>query len=267
MKSSRPRVPVSVLLSLTLENVRSFRNTTHFSLVASRVADESVRRVVPLADGNTVAVLPSAGLFGANASGKTNLLRALNDLRTLVLQSFRLGSTASGVPRRPFLLEEGLKRAPSSFQVEMVLDGVRWLYGVEIDDECVLEEYATHYPKGRPAVVFARRRDEVKYGAVLKRYQAAFGPLLRPNALLLSVAGAAAENPLSPLFEWFTRNLLLADTKTREARRSVTAHLLDEPEHRSRVLGLLKAADLGISGMERVTPDPEFVERLSRAVR
>ena len=257
---------MNVLLSLRVENVRSFRDEAEFSLVASNLADEHVVRTVELNGSRPLGVLPVAGVFGPNASGKTTLLRALNDLRNLVVSSFRLGTPDSGIPRRPFLLDARCKQAPSAFHIEIVLDNTRWQYGVEVDDERVTEEYAYHFPNGRQALVFERQGQEVKFGAPLTSVGRALEPLMRANSLLLSAAGVAAENPLTALFGWFSRNLLLADSSTRGVRAAITADLLEDESTRARALGLLRAADLGISGMQRIAPDPELVARIEVAI-
>lgn len=104
--------------------------------------------------------LPAAGIFGANASGKTNVLRALDDMRTFVLGSFRHGSPTGGIPsHRPFRLDPAAAEAPSRFAIELVLDGVRHEYGFEIDGRRVLMEWAYRYPHGRAALLFRREGD------------------------------------------------------------------------------------------------------------
>lgn len=84
-----------------------------------------------------------AGIFGANASGKSTVLRAMSDMRAIVLGSFRHGDHQTRMRRHPFLLQdEGA--CPSHFAVDLILSGVRWQYGFEIDDHHVISEYA-HY--------------------------------------------------------------------------------------------------------------------------
>ena len=80
----------SVLLAFRAENVRSFRDQVELTMVATTMARaDGVRHVAWRSGGPTVGVLPGAGVFGANASGKTNILRSMDDMRTHVLQSFR----------------------------------------------------------------------------------------------------------------------------------------------------------------------------------
>jgi len=72
---------------------------------------------------------------------------------------------------------------------------------------------------------------------------------------------------LLPLYGWFDRDLLLADARTRPFRQVLTTRLLDDRVSREQVLALLRAADLGITGIKRHALDPVLKERLQRALR
>ena len=263
--------PHSAILSFTAENVRSYSSEVHLSLLGTRLASPGVVRDLEI-DGSLtpVNVLPVAGIFGANASGKSTLLRAMADMRNVVVNSFRSGDSGARMERYPFLLGE-TKERPSRFAIELVLHGVRWQYGFVIDDSHVLEEYAYHFPRGRQALVFRREQAAgvIDFGPPFRSSGRTLARLMRNNALLLSVAGAADDSSIGPLYSWFRRNLALMDSTNRDPRILATANFIQSSESRSRVLALLKAADLGIADLERVQPDlePEQAERIQRAVR
>lgn len=258
----------SVLLDFRAENVRSFRDDFEFSMLATPMAEaDYVRSVTWREAGSPIDVLPAAGAFGANASGKSNLLRAMADMRTLVLQSFRRGMPGAPISRSPFLLDESHPGAPSRFEVNIVLHGVRHEYGFIIDDERVLEEWAYRYPKGRAALLFRRVGDDIDAGSVDRAKTRAVHELLRPNALFLSTAASANHGTLTPLYAWFSRNLVLAQADSRPWRQAVTTKMLEDDDSKERVLALLRAADLGIVSAQRRTPDPILEERMRRALR
>lgn len=259
--------PLSALLSFTAENVRSYRDAVHLSLLATRMSGEEIARELPTTSARAVRVLPAAGVFGANASGKTTILRALADMRDLVMGSFRRGGEGSGLDRRPFLLDDRSQDRPSRFEIDLILREVRWQYGLAIDDERVLQEYAYYFPKGRQSLVFRRDVDGIEFGPRFRMTGKSLHRLVRENSLVLSVAGAAADEEIGPLFRWFQRNLLLADTTTRGMRAAHTADMLESDDHRFRVLDLLLAADLGLSNLERAPVDSEFADRMRKALR
>ncbi|MCH7670160.1 MAG: ATP-binding protein [Acidobacteria bacterium] len=262
----------SALLSFSARNVRSYRDNVELSLLATRLSTGDVSRDVAAAGMSTpIAVLPAAGVFGANASGKSKLLHAIADMRGLVVGSFRRGDRTTGVVRRPFLLDKRSRTEPSEFRIDLVLDGVHWQYGFEVDDESVISEYAYHAPHGRQALIFHRDRDEIRLGSSFRSDGRLLERLLRHNALLLSVGGAAEDDTLTPLFEWFSDNLRLAEMSSRGIRAAHTADLMADPASRARVLALLRAADLGITDAKVATAeldlDPEARDRLERALR
>src|SRR5690349_18509113 len=156
-----------MLLTFSAENVRSFPGRFELSLLSTAMSKKTdVRRVAWRQGGQPLGVLSVAGIFGANATGKSNVLRAMNDMRTHVLQSFRSASPTGGVDRRPYLLDPAYRAAPSRFEVDLVLHGVRHEYGFVVDDARVVEEWAYRYPHGRPALLFHRRSTDVDLGAV-----------------------------------------------------------------------------------------------------
>lgn len=268
MNSSYLVRDASVLLAFRAQNVRSFRDEFELSLVSTRLAEEDVVRLVAWREGGRpVGVLPVAGVFGANASGKSNVVKAMDDMRAHVLHSFRTGSPTGGIPRRPFLLDLAAKREPSRFEVDLVLEGVRHEYGFVLDDDQVLEEWAYRYPHGKAVRLFHRRGIRLDLGSVERAKSRAVGELLRPNALFLSTAASANHPVLLPIYAWFTRNLRLAEASSREFRQALTTQLLDDDTRRGQVLSLLRAADLGITGAKKYQLDPVMKERLQRAVR
>lgn len=258
---------MDALLSFTAENFGPYRNSATVSLLSTRLSEPDVARHLQWGHGaRTVGVLPAAGIFGANASGKSAILRAMAHMRMLVVGSFRRGSASSPIPRRPFLLDRESGRHPTRFEIDLVLDGVRWQYGFEIDDRRVLGEYALHYPNGRQAAVFDRDGDAITFGKPFRTDGRVLQRLVRPNGLLVSVAGAAADSDLTPLFEWFEANLLLAESENRDWRAVRTAALVQSPDSRDRVMRLLRAADLGIADISRNPVPEELRERLARVL-
>jgi len=257
-----------MLIAFRAENVRSFRDEMELSMLATSRAEQRVVREVDWREaGRPLKVLPVAGVFGANASGKSNVLKAMDDMQTYVVQSFRRGSPTGGLPRWPFRLDSAVAELPSRYEIDLVLDGVRHEYGFVLDDERILEEWALHYPRGRASVLFRREGDAIEVGSTARVLTRAVTTLLRPNALFLSTAASANHPLLLPLYGWFHRNLLLAEASSRSIRQAFTAKLLDDPIARERILMLLRAADLGVTDARVHELDAAARDRLERAAR
>jgi predicted ATPase len=268
MNGDNASMDVSMLLAFRAENVRSFRDPIELSLLATPLARDTVPREVSWREGGRpIQVLPAAGVFGANASGKSNLLRALSDMREHVLNSFRSADPEGGMPRTPFRLDPAAGTSPSRFEIDLVLHGIRHEYGFVIDDERVIEEWAFRYPHGRAALIFRRGEGGVELGERNRAKGRAVIEILRPNALMLSAAAAANHPDLLPLRQWFTRNLVLAEAASRAYRWAFTTELLRQEKHRDHILALLHAADLGIADAHLRELDPQMLDRFRRATR
>ena len=238
MNSNNPGTKPSVLLAFRAENARSFRDEIEMSLLATALAEKQYVCEVPWREGGSpVRVLPAAGVFGANASGKSNLLKIMADMRRYVLRSFRSGVPGGGMPRWPFQLDEQSAKLPSRYEVDIVLAGVRHEYGMELDNDRVVQEWAYRYPKGRAALLFHRQGDDIELGTAERPRSRKVLDLVRPNALFLSTAAAAGHPILLPLYQWFGRNLRLAEAGSRRSRQMLTAEMLDDESQKEAVLG------------------------------
>lgn len=257
----------SVLLTFRASNVFSFRDEFELSLLASGSSPNGWD--VPWRiDGKPLRVLPSAAIFGANASGKSNVLKAMAVMRALVDRSFRDSTPEGELFRAPFMLDSASRNEATTFEIEFVLSGIRHEYGFTYTQEEVLEEWAYQSPHGKAAKIFHRTEMELSVGSKFSGQINPIKQLLRPNALVLSTAAAASSPALLPLFGWFSRNLLFADSSNRSRRQYFTADLLEDDDTRPAALALLRAADLGISDVSRKPADPirEKVERAFKEI-
>jgi hypothetical protein len=254
----------SMLIEFRASNVRSFRDPVELNLLATRLSEEGVPREVQWReDGRSISVLPAAGIFGANASGKSNLLKAMNDMRSLVLSSFSRNAPDGRMLTAPFLLGEDEGHAPSLYEIVLVLNGIRHDYGFVVDSTGVKEEWARNYPRGRAVTLLQRTGDNIHIGSEHRAKSRATQEILRRNALFLSTAAATNHPLFLPLYEWFRRNLTYADVESRSIRQAITAEML-EGDRRRQVLALLREADLGITDVSQRAVDPEHKERIKQ---
>ena len=196
-----------MLVEFRVANHRSLRDEQVLTMEAGRVGDETDPRPRRVA-GYPEKLLTVAGLYGANASGKSNVLSALAFMRDAVLMSHRFwspdegGSAESFVPRDPFAW--GPKKSdPSLFEVTFLLDQVRYQYGFRASDEQFVEEWLYAWPSGRKQVWFERDSHAFTFGENLKGENKVIVEVTRPNALFLSAAVQHKHPQLAPIFAWF----------------------------------------------------------------
>jgi hypothetical protein len=227
--------------------LRSFRVANHRSIRA-----EQELLLTPAYD-KTRPVVPVAAIFGANASGKSNLLDALRFMQHAVRDSFADWKPGTGIPRTPFKLDPAAAVEPSVYVVELLLDGVRHIYGFEIDDEKVREEWLYAYPHSRRRVIFDREGQQIRLGSTVADHRsrtALLAELTRENTLFLSAAAHANVADVMPLYTWFRAGMAFIVDEARHPDEQQIARDLSDPMTGERMLALLRAADMGI---ERIT--------------
>jgi hypothetical protein len=223
--------------------LRSFRVANHRS-----IRDEQELLLLPAYHDNEPAV-PVAAVYGANASGKSNLLDALNFMAAAVRDSFGRWSPNGGVPRRPFKLHPTAMEQPSVFVADMVIDDVRYTYGFAVDDHVVLDEWLYSYPEKRKRILFERARSVVKVGSTVPEMRAKMEileQLLRPNALFLSLAAQSNLAQVAPVYGFFEEKIKFRSgvSNGQDLDRVVT--LLGAPEGQTRLVELVRLADVGV---------------------
>lgn len=244
-----------MLLRFRVANVRSLRDEQELSFTVPAGHDPGPAHGVELAGGKTVEVYPLVGIFGANASGKSNVLSALAHMRNAVLNSYAGWTSYRGIPRQPFALDDKSAQDTSFYEVDFVAeDGVRWTYGYELGATRVEAEWLHSYPRGRRQVWLDRdasRDEEYDFPGGRVQDRARLARTTRANALFLSHAGTDNHPQLTPIFSWFDRNLWLIDPEdARHEREAFTIQRLQEEGSRGRIEELLRVADIGITGAE-----------------
>ncbi|MBB1260300.1 AAA family ATPase [Streptomyces alkaliterrae] len=252
-----------MLLRFRVENHASLLQEQELSLVAAdRDDDNSLTFAVP---GSGLRALPVTALFGANASGKSNVVRALSYLRQAVLDSHRRWQPGGGVQRLPFLLAEDGRERPSTFAVDIVVDEVRHEYGFSVDDHRVLAEWLYSYPHRKRRKLFVRDGDDFDYGDTFRGERKLIEHVVRPNSLYLS-AGASNNHPvLGRLYQWFHRRLRIATDANYTQRFGETMSLWSGSE-RDQIDSLLRYADTGAETFE-VSEEATSEEEMNRVLQ
>jgi AAA15 family ATPase/GTPase len=217
------------------------------------------------------SILPAAALYGANASGKTNVLLALQFMARAVEFSHARWQPGAKIRREPFASAEQQDRA-SEFMVDFVMGGFRYQYGFSVSDTAVLEEWLHAYPKGKRQVWFRRRAGKpMSFSEKMAGENRTIEGLMRPNSLFLSTAAQNNHAALSPVYEWFSQSLKFVLGRRSEWKDS-SADLCADSEHRDSIVNMISFADLGITDLkvsEEVIPEAakRFISALETVIK
>jgi len=160
-----------MFIEFSVANFRSFRERQTLSLIASAGAELEKTNIVSM-KGEGLRLLRSAVMYGPNAAGKSNLLRALETLRQLVQNSATKLQEGQALGVRPYLFSQATENQPSEFEIQFLgADAIRYHYYCAVTAERVWKEWMVAYPKGR-----SQRWIEREYNAKTGVYDWWFGP-------------------------------------------------------------------------------------------
>ena len=157
-----------MIQEIKIKNYLSFKDEVVFSFEATKDSFAEDYQVVEVAPG--VRLLRLAMVYGANASGKSNLLSAFDFLENFWKKKSNSIEEETGVI--PFLLDKTTPQSPSEFELIFYVDGTKYWYQLSIDDEAVHTEKLYYYKSVQPTMLFDRTlvngQSFINYGAPIK---------------------------------------------------------------------------------------------------
>lgn len=205
-----------MLLNLTVENWKSFRDPVSFSMIKTRERQHSER--VPRIDSYDVSVLPVAAIYGGNASGKTNLFSALNFMKKFVVKQ-RAPDELTGVT--PFLLSDETSTGLTKFSVRILTaDDVVYNFSFSLDGKQVDEEKLTRFAGTHEQVLYRRKAGEKDprlnplLGDDRKRLKVIFEGT-QDNQLFITNSIYQKCDTFRPVYDWFAKTLVLISPTAR----------------------------------------------------
>ena len=273
-----------MLLQFYVTNYKSIREEQLFTLLADKSVKENPGAVIASGNSN---VLSSAIIYGRNASGKSNLLKALRALQFMVLASadFKVGSRIQTY--EPYMLDVAYGEKPVEFKIEFIAaDNIKYSYEIGYLSKAITYERLYYYPKSQPAKLFEREGLHLTYGERVTGRKKDIEETLYDNQLYLSKVGSEKLEALYFPFHFFNNMLLNfedIDRKHEEAFVNLFTERMRLDKHfASNLVKLVKAMDTSILSFS-VNPtniDPkslpenmsesekeEFIRRYSYSVR
>lgn len=252
-----------MLVEFTVKNYRSIKEEQVFSMAKAKGAElEGSNSFTPDAPAS-VALLRSAAIYGPNAAGKSNVIRAMMEMEFIVRNSASSSQEGDDISVTPFLFDEASSSEPTEFEMVFISEGVRYQFGFSATKTHIVEEWLIAYPKGRPQRWYSRGfnedtgSSEYKFSDSLAGQKSVWQNSTRKNALFLSTAIQLNSEQLKPIFNWFKETLRPANVGGWGP--GFTASLCESDDTKRRILDFLKAADFNIHDIrvENETFDPD----------
>lgn len=234
-----------MVLEIALTNFFSINEKITLDLQAANIQTKEARAL----DGNTFSVgnerlLKTVAIYGANASGKSNIIKAVKAAVDMILDSHNYNE-GDCFGFKPFKF--GGNDAPSEFYIRFIVNGIEHEYSFSCTREEIITESLYYYPKGRKALIFSR--DERKSGGKKEKYE--FTTVIRRpmdvasntsrKTLFLSRASQMDRDKAKEIYRWFNEQLVFS---YRGNTSVVTDRFLGD--NKDAVLRVLKAADSDI---------------------
>jgi AAA15 family ATPase/GTPase len=228
-----------MLLEFTVGNYLSFKDKKTMSLNASAIKEYAETNLIHT---ERYTLLKGSVIYGANSSGKSNLIKAMSTMRRLVLQSFKQSSTYE-LNIKPFLLQAENENKPSFFEIVFLIENVKYRYGFEVDNTSIKAEWLFEAKKKAEKPLFIRENDviEVKPGFEEGIY---LEEKTRDNALFLTVVDQFNGKTAKAIMGWFN-NFITISGLSHENYKEITFNLLGKKETNYLLQNFYNNADLG----------------------
>ncbi|EKO3430546.1 ATP-binding protein [Vibrio fluvialis] len=240
-----------MIIELAVTNHLSIKDEQVFSLYAQKSLNLHSSNI--LFKETNYPTLATSGIFGANGSGKTNLLSAFNVLQTIIVESDTWKDGDDIPVYFPYLLSEETRNSPTSFDLEFWLESVRYKYSIKYNANEIIHESLYFYPASQPAKIFERTdstnwKDDngISFGGYYKGGKKRFGYFA--NNSFLSKAGNEPDAPqiIRKVYNYFRRRWGFVNSSER-----VNVLRWEESELALQAMKcLMNNVDLGISDFD-----------------
>jgi len=254
-----------MFLQFSVNNFRSIKETVTFSMVCGAKDNDNFFSV------GKYDLLPTAVIYGANASGKSNLLRAMAFMRNMVLNKDKVIQSTDTLAYDPFRLNTSTKDASSTFEMLFFIGEVKYRYGFEADKTTVYSEWLFEDVTGRKeAKLFYRDTDEAHYVNKARFaegyafFDAASSKIkVSKNQLFLWKCDQNDGEIAKSILEWF-KGFNLIDGIKHRGYSNYTMENMEDSDFKSEIIKLVKTADIGIEdiGLEKEDLSNDVIEKL-----
>lgn len=240
-----------MIIELSIGNYRSIRDLQTLSMRAKGFKEIDTRNVH--STGNNWFLLKSKAIYGANASGKSNLINGLKAFINIVSLSVRDDHILKSQIEN-FLLDDQYDNKPTFFQLIFLVDGIFYRYGFEATDKEIVSEWLFGTPGKKEVSLFKREKDKLRINNKHFSEALELKPLVRDNSLFLTVVNSLNGKVAGKIVDFISNIVVVSGLSDRHLSANAGDFLNDNPLKR-KMMNMLKIADAGIENVEKVEDD------------
>ena len=249
-----------MLKKFSVGNFLSFESINTLSLEAKKSEKEHPDFSFSIAKSN---LLKSAVIYGANASGKSNLIKALHFFKNFILNPPIQSIEGKKVEVEPFLLREGQEKKPSHFEIEFIDGNEQYTYGFEVSPQRIESEWLIKNPN--KVILFRRIGQKFTIGSSLKGITTKEQESTRENVLFLSMLAVFNHEIAEKLLSKIRKIEILSGLERGATLDYSIQQFLEDPEQQKAMMELMVEADFGIDSMnlqQKQIPPDEFIRNM-----
>lgn len=233
-----------MIVQFSVENFMSIKEKVIFSMLAS--SDKEIPENLIL--GKKENYLKSAVMYGANASGKSNLIKAMNAVVIMMRNSNNM-QPGLKLPIVPFKFDKEYVKKPSSFELIMIINNIKYVYGFVADENRIYEEYLYYYPNGKETELFERTQVNKYHYTSNENVLKDIVSKNMENKFLLATATTWNYEKTKPVYEFITNGIeILFDYNTIKPLSFSLYKNDNNGELKEFSLNILNEAEMNISG-------------------
>lgn len=242
-----------MLVQFTFDNFRSIKDSVTFSMVSG------LHNKLATLPARKMSLLPSAVIYGANASGKSNVLRAFDFMKAMVLNSRKVFQSTDTLGHEPFRLSTETQNASSSFEVVFFIMETKYRYGFEADSTTVYSEWLFADEKGKEAKLFFRDTGAENFYINSEKFKEGKGLKVLANSLFIWKCDQEGGQIARSILEWFKKVNLLNGMHPSDYL-AYTLSQMKNPEFYEEIKKLVTSADFGINDLKHREDEVPFSE-------
>ncbi len=228
-----------MLLQFSVNNFKSIKDTIVFSMGTSSKDKGNCFQV------RNYKLLNSAVIYGANASGKSNILSAMSSMKSLVLNQTKVMQSVDQLPHEPFKLNIVTEHASSSFEIVCFINDIKYRYGFEFDNTTVYSEWLYADEKGKESKLFFRDFEENEFYVNPNKFKEGVGLKYNNNQLFIWKCDQEGGTISRSLLTWFTKFNFI-DGIHDAGYHNFAMKQMENKNFKDAIVSLVKTADIGI---------------------